>query len=67
MKKVEKEKMNLPNLAEMTDIEAIHWYTKTVRELTVAGTLREHRDELLAWKKKMNEMLLENRKKGWEE
>jgi hypothetical protein len=51
----------------MTDIEAIHWYTKTVRELTVAGTLREHRDELLAWKKKMNEMLLVNRKKGWEE
>jgi hypothetical protein len=67
MKKGENGKLNLPNLAEMTDIEAIQWYTKTVRELTVAGTLREHRDELLAWKKKMNERLFENRMKGWEE
>jgi hypothetical protein len=66
MKKGENE-MRFPNLAEMTDVEAIHWYTKTVRELTVAGTFREHRDELLAWKKKMNERLLDSRKKGWEE
>jgi len=60
-------KLKFPNLDKLTDIEAIHWYTKTVRELTDAGTIHEYRDELLKWKEQLNKRLEENRKKGWDE
>ncbi|MED0702855.1 hypothetical protein [Aeribacillus composti] len=60
-------KLKFPNLDKLTDIEAIHWYTKTVNQLSKEGKLSEFRDELLAWKKQMNERLFESRKKGLDE
>jgi hypothetical protein len=34
-----KNKMRLPNLADMSDVEAIHWYTSEVLRLSREGQL----------------------------
>ncbi|MFC0297144.1 hypothetical protein [Geobacillus jurassicus] len=56
----------LPNLAEMTDVEAIHWYTSEVVRLSKERKLNsEYGKALLGWKKKMNERLEQSRKEWW--
>jgi hypothetical protein len=66
MKKEEKEMMKLPNLAEMTDIEAIHWYTSEFLRLSREGKLdSEYGKALLEWKKQMNARLEQSRKEWW--
>jgi len=56
--------MKLPNLNEMTDVEAIQWYTTTVNRLMRKGKLREYHQDLLEWKHQLNERLEQNRKRG---
>ncbi|AMQ19642.1 hypothetical protein [Geobacillus sp. JS12] len=56
----------LPNLAEMTDVEAIRWYTSEVVRLSKERKLNsEYGKALLEWKKKMNERLEKSRKEWW--
>lgn len=63
MKKGENEMMKLPNLADMTDVEAIHWYTSEVLRLSREGKLNsEYGRALLDWKKQLNERLEQSRK-----
>lgn len=57
--------MKFPDLNEMTDVEAIQWYTSTVNRLMRKGKLREYHQELLDWKQQLNERLEQNRKSGW--
>jgi hypothetical protein len=53
----------LPNLDEMTDVEAIRWYTAEVAKLMKNRELKtEYGLALLEWKKQMNKRLEENRK-----
>ncbi|ESU71167.1 hypothetical protein AP057_12555 [Geobacillus sp. Sah69] len=66
MTKEEKTVFKLPNLAEMTDVEAIHWYTSEVVRLSKERKLNsEYGKALLGWKKKMNERLEKSRKEWW--
>jgi hypothetical protein len=66
MKKEEKEIMKLPNLAEMTDIEAIRWYTCEFLRLSREGQLNsEYGKALLEWKKQLNARLEQSRKEWW--
>jgi hypothetical protein len=66
MKKEEKEIMKLPNLAEMTDVEAIHWYTSEYLRLSREGQLNsEYGKALLEWKKQLNARLEQSRKEWW--
>ena len=57
----------LPNINEMTTVEAIQWYTKQVVEVTsvknrVAGTYsEEYKQALLQWKKELNRRALAER------
>ncbi|EKN67072.1 hypothetical protein BABA_13145 [Neobacillus bataviensis LMG 21833] len=58
----------LPNIDEMTTIEAISWYTKQVVEITsakhrIAGTYSdEYKQALLQWKKELNRKALAERR-----
>jgi hypothetical protein len=66
MKKEEKETMKLPNLAEMTDVEAIHWYTSEFLRLSREGKLNsEYGKAILEWKKQLNARLEQSRKEWW--
>jgi hypothetical protein len=66
MKKRENEMMKLPNLAAMTDIEAIHWYTSEFLRLSREGQLNsEYGKALLEWKKQLNACLEQSRKEWW--
>jgi hypothetical protein len=61
------ENFQLPNIQEMTTVEAIHWYTKQIVEVTnvkhrVAGTYSEaYKQALLSWKKELNRKVLAER------
>jgi hypothetical protein len=62
MKKGESE-MRLPNLADMSDVEAIHWYTSEVLRLSREGQLNsEYGKALREWKKQLNARLEQSRK-----
>jgi hypothetical protein len=62
MKKGENE-MRLPDLADMSDIEAIRWYTSEFVRLSREGQLNsEYGKVLLKWKKQLNERLEQSRK-----
>jgi hypothetical protein len=66
MKKEEGKMMKLPNLAEMTDTEAIHWYTSEYLQLLREGKLNsEYGKALLEWKKQLNARLKQSRKEWW--
>jgi hypothetical protein len=66
MKKEEREMMKLPNLAEMTDIEAVHWYTSEFLRLSREGQLNsEYGKALLEWKKQLNARVEQSRKEWW--
>jgi hypothetical protein len=58
----------LPKINEMTTVEAIHWYTKQIAEVTsvksrVAGTYSEaYKQSLLSWKQELNRRVLAERK-----
>jgi Mg2+/Co2+ transporter CorC len=58
----------LPNIDEMTTIEAIYWYTKQITEVTsvknrVARTYSdEYQQALMQWKKELNRKALTERK-----
>jgi cyclopropane fatty-acyl-phospholipid synthase-like methyltransferase len=66
MKKGENEMMKLPNLAEMTNIQAIHWYTNEFLRLSREGQLNsEYGKALLEWKKQLNARLEQSRKEWW--
>ncbi|QNU27466.1 hypothetical protein IC803_14490 [Geobacillus sp. 46C-IIa] len=56
----------LPNLAEMTDLEAVRWYTSEFLWLSRERKLdSEYGKALLEWKKQMNERLEQSRKEWW--
>jgi hypothetical protein len=66
MKKGESKMMKLPNLAEMTDIEAIHWYTSEFLRLSCERQLNsEYGKALLEWKKQLNTRLEQSKKEWW--
>ncbi len=66
MTKGEKTMFQLPNLAEMTDLEAVHWYTSEFLRLSRERKLdSEYGKALLEWKKQMNERLEKSRKEWW--
>ncbi len=66
MTKGEKPMFQLPNLAEMTDLEAVHWYTSEFLRLSRERKLdSEYGRALLEWKKQMNERLEKSRKEWW--
>lgn len=66
MTKGEKPMFQLPNLAEMTDLEAVHWYTSEFLRLSRERKLdSEYGKALLEWKKQMNERLEQSRKEWW--
>jgi hypothetical protein len=54
----------LPKINEVMTVEAIHWYTKQIVEVTnvkhrVAGTYSEaYKQALLSWKKELNRRVL---------
>jgi hypothetical protein len=61
-----KNKMRLPNLADMSDVEAIHWYTSEVLRLSREGQLHsEYGKALREWKKQLNVRLEQSRKEWW--
>lgn len=59
---------HLPNINEMTIIEAINWYTKELTKVfevknRVAGTYsEEYKEALLCWKQELNRKAREERK-----
>ena len=57
---------DLPDLDEMTDDEAVSWYTGEVLRITTAlGEDPNYLKALNAWKEQLNARLKENRLKGW--
>ncbi len=53
MTKGENQMIQLPNLEEMTDVEAIHFYTSEFLRLSREGQLNsEYGKALLEWKRK---------------
>lgn len=66
MTKGENQMIQLPNLEEMTDVEAIHFYTSEFLRLSREGQLNsEYGKALLEWKKEMNKRLEQSRKEWW--